>query len=340
MPALGHVMTRECRICYLLDAAGSFSEGAAQRVAEILDGSESPGPRASQWSPRRLSMRISQFWPPWVALPEAGAIHCASEAGNVAVVDLLLMRGVPADETTRYNVTPLLLAASGGHDGVLRLLLANGASVTHAVNDLDGRRGPTALHLACCSADPAAGATCVARLLQHDSTSTALHAVDVATGRTPLHLAVATGNAYACARLVVAGAWLQVADARGITPLGLARARWSEGDAQAGEVLRELNWLPAVRLLWLGQRGNGTAREGAARSDGDNHAGHKAHCSPLQCLTRDVIHLIVGFLVASHAPSTHSAMAVHRERRAPSPSMDCTNDEHDGLAEKCADLAL
>ena len=71
-----------------------------------------------------------------------------------------------------------------------------------------------------------------------------------------LHYAAANGHAAIAALLVAAGASVHAPALDG-TPLGIATRRFDEqrskGDARgAPEVVRELLWLPAVRLLWVG----------------------------------------------------------------------------------------
>ena len=325
MPVLGHVMTAECRLAALLDAAAT---GGVERVRLMLDDAQSPGARAAQWTPRRMMPHLREHWPSWCGQAGACAIHCAAGAGHADVVALLLAHGSPADEETRHGVTPLMLAAAGGHPRVVETLLAAGAVVGRAMRDaLDGSTGPTALHLACCAADTTASATCAVLLLRAGA---CLHTVDDLTKRTPLHHAVANGHVATTHVIMSHHAWLQVRDASGETPLAIARAHALHGSKNGKAVLEELCWLPSVRLLWLGH--HQVARSGcvatgstavagdvspaAAASavevdedglggDADPHASDTAVInggSGLQRLTSDLIRLIAAHVVASHAP--------------------------------------
>ena len=60
-----------------------------------------------------------------------------AEKGDVSSVRRLLAEGVPVDaiENGRFNVTPLLVAARGGHLEVVRLLLTSGANINFIDND-------------------------------------------------------------------------------------------------------------------------------------------------------------------------------------------------------------
>ena len=95
-------------------------------------------------------------------------------------------------------------------------------------------------------------------------------------------------------------------------------------------VLRELCWLPSVRLLWLGQRGLGGGGGGgeppseASVAAIDDEAEAKPEeavevareaaepLSALQKLTADVMRLIILAIVQSHAPSPSALADQHR----------------------------
>jgi len=331
-------MTHECRIAALLDAAGS----SAEAVSALLDAAGNSGGVnvcSSQWSPRRLSPGIQQHWAPWANQAGACAIHCAAETGRHEAVKLLISRGAPIDEKTRYCATALMLAAFGGHHRAVAVLLDAGASVDAYLLDMNDGRGPTALDLACCAAADG-GAECVRLLLAAGAS------VHTATedGCAPLHYAVRNSRPVICAALVAAGAWAQHPSARRLTPTAsfrespLAMARrmaHSEACAKPGadrseirssQVLCELHWLPSVRLLWLGHRApRATAQSDVSSvspegSSGGTNGEASAHAStapapecaeddaaaalasPLQRLTQDALRLVVLAIVESHSP--------------------------------------
>lgn len=358
MPSFAQ-QTVDCRTAALLDAADL---GDVEAVCQILDDRTNNNLKAdaAQWTLRRLAPRLGELWPGWSAQPAACALHCAAQHGHEKVVGALLERGAPVAQETRHGVTPLHLASFGGHAEVVTLLLTHSADPNPCCRDLFGASGPSPLHLAGGSAfelwpgsssvatvattrwqrqhrgstssgrDSAGedinGARCAMLLLDAGAS---VHAVDMSTGRTPLHYAALQRNPALCACLVRAGAWLQVLDAGGETPISLARQERSKRSASshdehvdAGErrttatdqemaaaaVLQELRWLPAVRTLWLGHiKGDITSAAGTESRD-------EGLQSPLRRLSRDVVRLIAQCIVRNHAPLEllpSSLQAVH-----------------------------
>ena len=345
MPALGHLITLECRTAQYLDAAKNNDVECVQRILDdaILS------VNTVQWTPRRLSQGLGKHWPAWGAQPGATALHCAADAGSAEVVSALIARGANPDETTRYGVSALHLACYGGHSAVVSLLIAAAVDVRRVCTDMFDVAGPSALHLACCCENATAGKLCVTLLLRAGADP---RQVCRSTGRTPLHYAASISNAGACRLLVQAGAWVQAADLAQATPLSLARAHLScpppltlttpnpnltltltlpapraIGTREALSTMRELRWTPAVRLLWLGQvrSSSGTAAPCGASCDDATAAGEVTAQEPragqlIQCLTRDVVRLIADAIVDSHTPP-------QAEAGADRPTADGTADE-------------
>jgi hypothetical protein len=310
MPVLGHVKTLECRTSELLTAA---ADGDDARVKYLLDEEGVLAVHAAQWSPRRILPELARHWPSWGAQPGVCALHAAAEFGHAGVVTSLLARRARPDELTRHGVSALHLASFGGHLEVVSMLLQHDVDPSRRCNDLFGVAGPTPLHFACCCAEADAGAACAALLLAAGASA---NAVDLSTGRTPLHHAALGLNARLCAMLVRGGGFLQIRDAAERTPVALVRAHHATDDrsaAAAAATLRELHWLPSVHLLWLGYysghplrplatRGDEVAvREDPAEDAVTPYGRVPADC-PLSRLSRDVVRMISEALVDSHAP--------------------------------------
>ena len=111
-------------------------------------------------------------------------LHDASNAGNTALVELLLAFKADPNAAGSLAVTPLHRAASRGRAEVAALLLANGANV----DAKEQCEGQTPLHWAIKGEHEAL----VQLLLTHKAN---IHAVDN-NGSTPLHIA-AGGAAFA-----------------------------------------------------------------------------------------------------------------------------------------------
>lgn len=319
VPALGHVKTLECTVHELLQAATDGDDAAVQ---ELLDG-RAVGPGSQQWTPRALAPNMRNFWPSWTAQAECQALHCAAAAGRAEVCRLLLAANATPAACTRHGVTGPMLAAFGAHTDCVRLMLHHAEGRQPGANELANcasRDGFTALHLACCAADHVEAAAVVALLLEAGAD---LHCKDRAD-RTPLHYAAANHNASACGALIRAGAWLQVADAGGTTPLSLARvsdgqtrltaARPHSDPATArDDTLRALCWLPSVRLLWVGH----STSPGAVDVEWSDPP-----CL-LRMLTRDVVRMLCSAVIVAHEDGPHGDAA-------PRTSHARGGAEHDG----------
>ncbi|EAQ90266.1 predicted protein [Chaetomium globosum CBS 148.51] len=137
------------------------------------------------------------------AAPEAsldgwvGTLHIAAQGGNEGIVRILLQRGqVDCNEQDSDGRTALMHAVIEGHEAVVRLLLAHAARV----GDLDRDRR-SALHLAILHRRE----SILRVLLDCQDPGLDLDAYDVA-GWTPLHMAVERGFAVAVELLLQNGA--------------------------------------------------------------------------------------------------------------------------------------
>lgn len=143
------------------------------------------------------------------------ALHCAAAQGQRSVCKLLMDEGIPADVASDpHQVTPLHLAARGGHVQCVRLLLGHVANV----DPLDAFGATPLLGAA------QGGHRKVAALLLQKGASAAV--VDEATQRTCLHWAVLHGDSETTTLILQQGRVNpNAADAQGETPLLLAARR-------------------------------------------------------------------------------------------------------------------
>jgi hypothetical protein len=153
------------------------------------------------------------------------AVHECAAAGDIECFELLLplmsdvdVRTVPGIQPNGqpvpvFNVTPLLLACSFGHQAIAKALLRRGASRTARDSDLC-----TPLHEACREGHLFLAALLVGRPGRYKLTPDEMNATDV-NGGTPLHYAAEFGQIQCCGMLIAAGARLDVRSAGGSTPL-------------------------------------------------------------------------------------------------------------------------
>jgi len=139
----------------------------------------------------------------------ASALHCASRAGHVGVVQFLLTFGTSVDLAKPNGVTSLYIACQENHVEVVAVLLDRGASVDLATDD-----GWTPLLIAC-----EGNHMEVVTLLIDGGAS-----VDLATdnGQTPLYMASYNNSIEVMKQLLAAGASRDVA-AKGWTALKAAK---------------------------------------------------------------------------------------------------------------------
>jgi cytochrome c len=133
----------------------------------------------------------------WV---QAGAIHDAAGAGQVAELRRLISEGADVNEIDRVGGMPLHAAALKGQLEVAEILIAEGASVDEPAGILSA----TPLHMAAIG-----GNREVAALLLAEGAD--INARD-ATLNTPLHLAAEYGNLAVAELLVASGADLNARD--------------------------------------------------------------------------------------------------------------------------------
>ncbi len=192
----------------------------AEVLADVLLGDD--GDRLGQRASAREDTALGRLEDEAVveALLDAGAradaadgqgqtpLHIAASRGHRGLLTVLLSHGARADAADEWGVTPLHRA---GDAAVAEILLDRGAA-----GDAEDREGRTPLHAAV-----AAGHDDVVDLLL--SRKANVKAVD-ADGRTPLHLAAGAGRALTVEKLIDGGADPNAKDADGRTPLFWAEA--------------------------------------------------------------------------------------------------------------------
>ncbi|MDH5526635.1 MAG: ankyrin repeat domain-containing protein [Nitrospirota bacterium] len=149
----------------------------------------------------------------------ADGLMRAAEKGDVPVAEALLQSGAPLEGWSEDGLTPLMVAAAGGHDKAVSYLISRGANAR--LSDVDGL---TPLHYVSgakgydAASGPEPRMRVIARLIKAGGP---IDAADK-SGRTPLHHAVATGDVELVRALLAAGASPQAADKEKITPAALA----------------------------------------------------------------------------------------------------------------------
>lgn len=169
-------------------------------------------------------------------------------------VEYLLSNGTRLDIGDESEVTPLMLAAGGGHEACLMVLLDAVADQTYL--DLADAQGRNATHYACISGEAGALGLLAGAGACLELPSGRLEAGDAMH---PAHLAVAHGCLECLEELACWNADLEATDGAGETVLSLAVQCGSEACAE-------------FLLLGVGTRGAGT---------GAGLAGELAHSEPL-----------------------------------------------------------
>jgi ankyrin repeat protein len=171
-PLVGAVILQKVESARLLLAAGADPEGAYARVQ---------GEAAADTRSAKSRVFDSSVYNSVAPRP----LRHAAEAGNAALVDLLLAHGADVESRSHSSAAPLMQAIRGGHEAVVRLLVRGGAPV----NEPAGDGSPLAL---ACSARKAA----MVRLLLELGAD--VNAADAATKNTALHvLAMCRGPLHA-----------------------------------------------------------------------------------------------------------------------------------------------
>ena len=194
-------------------AALLFAHGAPESTAAEL----AAGATAAAVAVARARVFGSDFDPDT-------PLCAASAAGDESAVAALLSSdaaGTMIDAPDNYGASPLICASFGGHEGVVRALLARGAN-----QELQSKNGSTALR--CAIKEGHAGV--VAQLCDARGAATVLALRDK-QGRTPLCAACLEGTNAVISALLAAdalGTTVDVPDSNGSTPLAHACFRGNE----------------------------------------------------------------------------------------------------------------
>lgn len=147
---------------------------------------------------------------------QAGELHFAAKAGDIAKVESILLQGGSVDERDKSELTPLMLAVANSHFEVVRILLAQGADIK-ATNKV----GTTVLMYAAGGDEPkATAAICQLLLEKHSGNINAQNNI----GHTALMSAATNGNDQVAALLLLKGANAMTRDKDGKTALDHSNA--------------------------------------------------------------------------------------------------------------------
>ena len=211
-----------------------------------------------------------------VNTPEADGtttLHWAAHAGDVPAARALLQAGARPDVANRYGMTPLALAARGGHAALLDLFFEGGATLGAA--DAALRGGQTTLMLAA----GAGNAEAVERLLRHGATA---DAAEARTGTTALMWAALANRAEAIRALVRGGAALNARAALTAfphTPPGVIGDPLEDGVSYVGQtVLPKGGW---TAVMYAARQGAEAAVAALAEAGADLNATDPDGATPL-----------------------------------------------------------
>jgi len=142
---------------------------------------------------------------------ERQPLHWACSGGHAIIVDYLLsVCNVPVDDADDSGWTPLLIASSAGHDGIVTTLLRQDADPNKR-----NATGQTALHYAA-----SRNRFNIAEMLILNNAD--IDVADFTTKATPLHRAASKGNMKIVQLLTENKCKLDCVDIEGNTPLHLA----------------------------------------------------------------------------------------------------------------------
>lgn len=213
------------------------------------------------------------------------ALLTAAMHGRHGLAKSLLQSGANVDAVSTLGLSPLALAASGGHANVVRLLLQSGASMVPALMRPGLPRVQEARHPLVIAA--AAGHLPVVRALARAFKNIVSCVVDLDTGLKPLVQAAAHRHHKVVSFLIGAGANVNAEDAAGSNALSVA--------------LRAPDNILTIKALL------------AARAD-VNRAARKEACPPLLIAAQEGAWEAVGLLLEAGADplarSSHGATAI------------------------------